>query len=42
MRHPGQKLKLCSRLRRVAVKFGSRALLKADAVAAWLAIILSA
>jgi hypothetical protein len=41
-RRPNQKLKLCSRLRRIAFEFTSRALLKGRAVAASLAIILSA
>jgi len=41
-RHANQKLKLCSRLRGIAFEFTSRAVLKGKAVAASLAIILSA
>jgi hypothetical protein len=37
-----QKVKLCSRLRRTALESASRGLLKGDAIAASLAIILSA
>jgi hypothetical protein len=39
---PNQKAKLCSRLRGIALKFTSRAMLKGKAVAAYLAIFLSA
>jgi hypothetical protein len=39
---PNQKLKLCSRLRRIAAELAGRALLNRDAIASHLAIFLSA